>query len=140
MGALIRYNLAGVLHGQRYLGPLLFFIIVLSVFTLNDPGALTATYVVSVGSLLITMCWLTVTIVNREDPVRRAIQSVVSRGSGRVLLADLLLALLFGAALTGVGLVLPIFTGTHVWTIHSDSVPSVATAVSREPSSVSQVR
>lgn len=115
MGALIRYNLAAVLHGQRYVAPLLLFIIVLSVFTVNDPGALTGSYTVSAGCLLVALCWLTVTIVNHEDPVRRSIQSVVAGGSGRVLLAEVVLALLFGVALTVVGLIYPILVGKQTW-------------------------
>jgi hypothetical protein len=115
MGALIRYNLAAVVHGQRYVAPLLLFLIVLSVFTINDPGALTGSYTVSAGCLLVALCWLTVIIVNHEDPVRRSIQSVVAGGSGRVLLAEILLALLFGVALTVVGLIFPILSGKHTW-------------------------
>lgn len=116
MIALIRYELAAVLHGQRYLAPLLLFVIALSVLTINDQGPLTGSYAVSAGSLLITMCWLTVTVVNHEDPVRRAITGVAAGGSGPVLLAEILLSLLAGVFLTGVGLVFPILAGQHVWT------------------------
>lgn len=116
MGALIRYNLAALVHGQRYLAPLLLFIVALCVFTINDQGPLTGSYVVCASSLLIAMCWLTVTIVNHEDPVRRAITIVTAGGSGRVLLAEIILALLIGAVLVGVGLAFPIFSGYHVWT------------------------
>ena len=116
MIALIRYQLAALLHGQRYLAPVLLFLVALSVLTINDQGPLTGSYVVSAGSLLIAMCWLTVTIVNHEDPVRRAITGVTAGGSGRVLLAEILLSLLAGALLTGVGLVFPIVAGQHVWT------------------------
>jgi hypothetical protein len=116
MIALVRYQLAALLHGQRYLAPLLLFLIALSVLTINDQGPLTGSYAVSAGSLLIAMCWLTVTIVNHEDPVRRAITGVTAGGSGRVLLAEILLSLLAGALLTGVGLVFPIVAGQHVWT------------------------
>lgn len=115
MGALIRYNLAAVLHGQRYVAPLLFFGIVLSVFTVNDSGLLTNTYVVSASVLLISMCWLTVTIVNHEDPVRRAIQSVTAGGSQRVLAAEVILAVLAGVLLTVVGLIFPLLVGNHAW-------------------------
>ncbi len=116
MGALIRYQLAAVLHGQRYLAPLLLFGTVLSVFTVNDQGPLTGSYVVSAGSLLIATCWLTVTIVNHEDPVRRAISGVTAGGPARVLLAEAVLALLLGAVLCVVGLGFPILAGRHVWT------------------------
>jgi hypothetical protein len=116
MSALIRYQLAAVLHGQRYLAPLLLFVIALSVLTINDQGPLTGSYAVSAGSLLIAMCWLTVTIVNHEDPVRRAVTAVTAGGFRAVLRAEILLALLAGAVLTGAGLVFPIVAGQHVWT------------------------
>ncbi|GAA1609898.1 hypothetical protein [Actinoplanes couchii] len=115
MVALIRYQLAAVVHGQRYVAPLLFFGIVLTVFTVNDGGLLTNTYVVSASTLLISMCWLTVTIVNHEDPVRRSIQSVTAGGAGRVLAAEMLLALLSGVVLLGFGLAFPILLGQHRW-------------------------
>jgi hypothetical protein len=85
--ALIRYYLAATVHGQRYLAPLLFDIAVLCVFTINDSGPLVGSYVVSAASLLLTACWLTVTIVNLEDPVRRAITLVAAGGAVRVLAA-----------------------------------------------------
>jgi hypothetical protein len=116
MVALIRYQLAALLHGQRYLAPLLLFLIALSVLTVNDQGPLTGSYAVSAGSLLIAMCWLTVTIVNHEDPVRRAVTGVTAGGPGRALLGEILLSLLVGALLAGVGLLFPIVSGRHVWT------------------------
>jgi hypothetical protein len=116
MGALIRYNLAAVVHGQRYLAPLLVFVIALSVFTINDQGPLTGSYVAAGGSLLIAMCWLTVTIVNHEDPVRRSVSIVLAGGSSRVLFAEVLLALLAGTVLTVIGLIFPILSGQHTWT------------------------
>ncbi|GGM47341.1 hypothetical protein GCM10011608_35140 [Micromonospora sonchi] len=115
MGALIRYNLAAVVHGQRYVAPLLFFGIVLTVFTVNDSGPLANIYVVSASTLLVSMCWLTVTILNHEDPVRRSIQSVTAGGSSRVLVAEVVLALLIGVGLTVVGLIFPILSGSHHW-------------------------
>jgi hypothetical protein len=115
MVALIRYNLAAVVHGQRYLAPLLIFAITLSVFTINDQGPLTGSYVAAAGALLLTMCWLTVTIINHEDPVRRSILIVLAGSSTRVLFAEVLLALLAGLALTLVGLIFPILSGQHLW-------------------------
>jgi hypothetical protein len=116
MTAAIRYYLAATLHGQRYLAPLLLNLTALSVFTINDTGPLTGSYVVSAGSLLLTMCWLTVTIANLEDPTRRAITIVATGGPARALAAVVFLALLAGAALIGVGTVFPILSGTHVVT------------------------
>jgi hypothetical protein len=111
--ALIRYYLAATVHGQRYLAPLLFDLAVLSVFTINDAGPLIGSYVVSAASLLLTSCWLTVTIVNLEDPVRRAITLVAAGGAMRVLAAEAGLAVLAGVVLIGVGTIFPIVSGSH---------------------------
>ncbi|MEV6849829.1 hypothetical protein [Actinoplanes sp. NPDC051411] len=116
MPALIRYYLAATVHGQRYLAPLLFDLAVLSVFTINDAGPLIGSYVVSAASLLLTSCWLTVTIVNLEDPVRRAITLVAAGGAMRVLAAEAGLAVLAGGALIGVGTIFPIVSGSHTVT------------------------
>ena len=116
MAALIRYYLAATVHGQRYLAPLLFDLSVLAVFTINDSGPLVGSYVVSAASLLLTACWLTVTIVNLEDPVRRAITLVTAGGAARVLAAEAGLATLAGIGLIGVGTVFPIVSGSHVVT------------------------
>jgi hypothetical protein len=114
--ALIRYYLAATVHGQRYLGPLLLDLAALAVFTINDTGSLTGSYVVSAASLLLTACWLTVTIVNLEDPVRRLITLVAAGGAARVLAAEAGLAVLAGVVLIGVGTIFPIVSGSHVVT------------------------
>jgi hypothetical protein len=115
--ALIRYYLAATVHGQRYLAPLLFDVAVLCVFTINDAGPLIGSYVVSSASLLLTACWLTVTIVNLEDPVRRAITLVAAGGAMRVLAAEAGLAVLAGVVLIGVGTIFPIVSGSHTVTV-----------------------
>ncbi|MET0494554.1 MAG: hypothetical protein ABW000_15640 [Actinoplanes sp.] len=129
MTALIRYHLAATVHAQRYLAPLLFYALVLTVFTVNDQGPLAGSYVVSAGALLLTMCWLTITILNLENPARRAITVVTAGGAGRVLAAETLLALLAGAVLIGVGTVFPILSGEHVVTAAEVGVGVLASAV-----------
>jgi hypothetical protein len=124
--ALIRYYLAATVHGQRYLAPLLLDLAVLSVFTINDAGPLTGSYVVSAASLLLTSCWLTVTIVNLEDPVRRAITLVAAGGAVRVLAAEAGLAVLAGVVLIGVGTVFPILSGSHTVTFDGVAVGVLA--------------
>ncbi|WP_306206735.1 hypothetical protein [Actinoplanes sp. RD1] len=114
--ALVRSGLAAMLHGQRYLAPLLLHLSVLSIFTVNDIGPLTGSYVVAAGSLLVASCWLTITIRNQEDPARRAVSTVTAGGPGRLLAAEIVLALLTGLALLLGGTVFPIVAGDHVVT------------------------
>jgi hypothetical protein len=115
VGALIRYNLAAVVHSQRYLAALLLDIVALCVFTINDQGPLTGSYVAAAAALLLSMCWLTVTIINHEDPVRRSISIVLAGSSDRVLFSEVALALLAGVVLAVVGVLFPIVSGQHTW-------------------------
>ncbi|WP_305787655.1 hypothetical protein [Symbioplanes lichenis] len=116
MIALVRFQLAAMLHGQRYLAPVLLHLSVLSIFTVNDIGPLTGSYVVVAGSLLVAACWLTITVLNQEDPTRRAVSIVTAGGPGRLLTAETTLALLAGFALLLVGTVFPIVAGDHLVT------------------------
>ncbi len=113
MTALIRYHLALTVHAQRYLGPLLLHLCALTIFTVNDFGPLTGSYVVAAGSLLLASCWLTVSILNQEGPARRAVTTVTAGGPARVLAAETTLALMAGLALTVIGTIFPIVSGTH---------------------------
>ena len=129
MTALLRYQLATTVHAQRYLAPLLFYALVLTVFTVNDQGPLVGSYVVSSGGLLLTTCWLTVTILNLENPVRRAVTVVTAGGAGRVLAGETSLSLLAGVVLIAVGTIFPILSGEHVVTVAEVSVGVLAQAV-----------
>ena len=128
MTALVRYYLALTVHAQRYLAPLLLHATALTVFTVNDAGPLTGSYVVVAGSLLLVTCWLTVTIVNLEDPARRAVTLVTAGGAGRVFTAEVALSLLAGVALIAVGTVFPILSGRHEVTAAAVGVGVVAQA------------
>lgn len=128
MTALVRYYLALTVHAQRYLAPLLLHATVLTVFTVNDTGPLVGSYVVVAGSLLLVACWLTVTIVNLEDPARRAVTLVTAGGAGRVLAAEVVLVLLAGAALIVVGTVFPVLSGRHEVTVAALAVGVAAQA------------
>lgn len=116
MIALIRYSLASMLHAQRYLAPVLLFLAILAVLTINDQGSLAAVYVVCAGGLFVCSAWLTITLINMEDPVHRAVTIVNAGRSRTVLIATTCLALIVCLALTGVGMVFPLFSGRHVVT------------------------
>jgi hypothetical protein len=115
--ALIRYSFARTLHGQRYLAPVLLYVIALGTFTVRDTGTLTSIYAVVAGILLVCSAWLTTTVVNAEDPIHRAVAVVSAGGSRRVLAAEATLSLLLSAGvLTAVGMVLPLLDGRHTVT------------------------
>lgn len=118
MIALLRYTLAVMLHSQRYLPPLMLFIGVAIMFTGSaDVGPVAPIYGVVAGVLFACSTWLTVVLVNAEDPGRRSI-TVVNIGRSRsVLIANVLVALavclLVAAPLLGV----PTLVGNHTITL-----------------------
>jgi hypothetical protein len=113
MTALVRYVLAGLGTSQRYVPPALLFVISVVALTSGGPASLVPSYSVSTLAQFICMTWLTVVLVNAEDPVQRAITAVAAQGSRRVLLADVCAALLVSATLTAFGLTYPIAVGAH---------------------------
>jgi hypothetical protein len=70
--AFYRYLLRSVLLSQRYLPPTLFFLAALAVGTSSDSGPLESSYAFCVLAMLVCTTWLTVSIVNHEDPTLSA--------------------------------------------------------------------
>lgn len=116
MTALVHYVLSLVVRGQGYLAPVLLFLTALVVLTTNNQGALPATYVACALTQLVCLTWLTAAVVNAENPDQRAMTVVAAGGSRRVLVANVLAAVLACLVLTAVGVVYPVLTGDHVVT------------------------
>ncbi|GAA1194248.1 hypothetical protein F4556_001604 [Kitasatospora gansuensis] len=113
MTALCRFTLARLLHSQRYLPPVLLFLALVTVLTSSDSGPLTAVYGVCAGSMFLTSCWLTVSLVNLDEPQGRAIAVVSSGSARRLFAADALVALGICLLLTLFGLAYPLVAGHH---------------------------
>lgn len=113
MIALVRYTLANVVLSQRYLPPVLLFLVVLVVFTGADSGPLLPVYAVSAGAVFVCGTWLTIVTINAEDPTQRAVTVVNAGGSGRVLVASVWVAFAWCVFLGVVGLLYPLVTGHH---------------------------
>lgn len=113
MIALFRYTLANVVLSQRYLPPMLVFLVVLVVFTGADSGPLLPVYAVSAAAVFVCGTWLTVVTVNAEDPTQRAVTVVNAGGSGRVLVASVWVAFAWCVFLGVIGLFYPLLTGHH---------------------------
>ena len=75
--ALFRYTMAIMLHSQRYVPPALLFVVCTGIFA---NGAATQPVVplfaAMTGVVFACSAWLTVSLVNVEDPVQRAITAV----------------------------------------------------------------
>lgn len=102
---MIRYQLALFAHSQRYLPPVLAYLILLAVLY-NDPTApVPPEFAVGAGGLTVVSCWLTVALVDAEDPVQRLITLVHARRLSTVLGGIVAAAGLCCAVLAAVSLV-----------------------------------
>jgi hypothetical protein len=124
--ALYRYLLTSVLLSQRYLPPTLIFLAALAVGTTSDNGPLQSSYAFCVLAMLVCTTWLTVSIVNHEDPTQRQITVVTMGSSLRVLATTVAVVVTWCVPLLIIGLVYPIVTGNHVVTAGTLAVGAAA--------------
>jgi hypothetical protein len=73
MIAVTRYNLALLGHSQRYIPATVAFLFVLALQSGDSRSPLLPEFSVSGGALLVVSCWLTVALLDVEDPVQRLI-------------------------------------------------------------------
>ncbi|WP_410791462.1 hypothetical protein [Kribbella sp. C-35] len=126
MSALYRYLLTSVLLSQRYLPPTLIFLAAMAVGTTSDNGPLQSSYAFCVLAMLVCTTWLTVSIVNHEDPTQRKITLVMIGSSLRVLTMTVAVVITWCVPLLVIGLVYPILTGKHVVTAGDLAVGAAA--------------
>ncbi|MFI5733521.1 hypothetical protein ACIA49_25625 [Kribbella sp. NPDC051587] len=116
MSALYRFLMTSVLLSQRYLPPTLIFLAALAVGTTSDNGPLQSSYAFCVLAMLVCTTWLTVSIVNHEDPTQRRITLVMIGSSAKVLAMTVAVILTWCVPLIVIGLCYPLITGKHVVT------------------------
>lgn len=73
MLAMTRYYLALLGHSQRYLPAILVYLAVNTVLYTDPKSPLLPQYGISAGSLLVVSCWLTIAMLDIEDPVQRLV-------------------------------------------------------------------
>ena len=111
MLALIRFGLANMLHAQRYLAPVVLFLTIMSVGTINSQGPLAPLYALASGAVFLCSAWLTVILINADDPTHRAI-TIVAAGRARTVLISLICVSGIGClVLSAIGLVFPLIVG-----------------------------
>ncbi|QUQ66570.1 hypothetical protein [Kutzneria sp. CA-103260] len=98
---MIRYLLADLFKSQRWLPPVFVYLAVAGILYGGDPGTPRPPYGVSEMALFPLAAWLTVVLVNNEDPVQRHV-TLAAVGGWRRLLGGLVGA----AAVLNGGLVL----------------------------------
>lgn len=114
MIALARYTLAVMVHSQRYLPPVLLFVVCLGTFA-HDVGVEPVLPIFATMTAVAFVCaaWLTIALVTAEDPVQRAITSVNAGRSWPQLVAVVLVVLATFVALIVVLLALPLILGNR---------------------------
>lgn len=126
MTAVFRYVLATVLHSQRYVAPAVFFIVVVAILTASDSGPLLQTYSASAAAMLAGTVWLTVAVVGVEEPVGRSVLVVAAGRSRDVLVATVAVVFAFCAVLGVIGLIYPLYSGSHEVTARAVELGAVA--------------
>jgi hypothetical protein len=117
--------MTSVLLSQRYLPTALIFLALMAVGTTSDSGPLQS-YAFCVLAMLVCTTWLTVSIVNQEDPTQRKITLVMIGSSLRILAITLVVVLTWCIPLLVAGLVYPIVTGRHEVTTGILAVGAIA--------------
>ena len=107
MNALLRYTWRDTVHGQGWVAPVLCFGLVVAVVS-TQAGSVLPTFALLATALLFISTWLTVVIVNNEDPVQLSITESCAGGRARVRLSKLLLSYLVSLLLGFVAMLPPI--------------------------------
>lgn len=111
MIALLRYILSDTFHAQRWVAPVV-CLAVLDAIISSQTGSLLPTYAILATTMLFIATWLTVIIVNNEDPVQLSITETCAGSRSKVRLSKLLFSYLLVVALGLVAMLPPIFIGS----------------------------
>ncbi len=106
MLALTRYYLALLGHSQRYLPALLAYLALCVILYADPHSPPLPLFGVSAGGLLVVSCWLTIALLDIEDPVQRLVTLSHARQWRR---------LITGAVLTVLGCSLVLTVITEAW-------------------------
>ena len=106
MIALVRYVATDTLRSQRWVAPLLSFAVIDAIIGAQTGSALPS-YAIGAAALLFITTWLTVVVVNNEDPVQQSITEVCARSQTQVRVAKLLVSLVIAVVLGVLGMIAP---------------------------------
>lgn len=107
MVALLRYILSDTFHAQSWVAPVLTLGVVDAIVSAQT-GSVLPTFAVLATALLFIATWLTVVIVNNEDPVQQSITETCAGDSGRVRLSKLIFSFVLAVLLGLIAMVPPI--------------------------------
>ena len=112
MTALLRYIAADAAGSQRWVAPMLCFLVAMTVLDAGGGSALSC-YGSTSAAMLAVAIWLTIAVAGSEDPIQTAVTVVTVGSSVRVRLAKLAAAYAACLPLTLGAVAWPLLTGGH---------------------------
>jgi hypothetical protein len=105
--ALVTYISRDFVRSQRWVAPVLSFLVVVATVDANS-GSVLPTYATSAALLLFISTWVTITVNNTEDPVQQEVTGVTAGGRLPLHLAKLATAYLLAVLLSIAALIGPL--------------------------------
>ena len=112
MFALLRYTLSDTFDTQRWVAPVVSLGVIVSIVSAQT-GSLLPTYAILATAMLFIGTWLTVVVVNNEDPVQQNITEACAGSRAKVRLTKLLFSFVFCTTLGLLAMVPPIFLSSN---------------------------
>src|ERR1700722_11665551 len=106
MIALVRYVGRDTLRSQRWVAPLLGFAAIDAIIG-AQAGSVLPSYAIGAAALLFIATWLTVVIINNEDPIQLTITEVCAGSQAKVRLSKILVSLLLAVVIGVLGMIVP---------------------------------
>ncbi len=106
MIALVRYVSRDVFRSQRWVAPLVCFAAIDAIVGAQT-GSVLPSYAIGAAALLFIATWLTVVVVNSEDPIQQSITEVCAGSQTKVRSAKLAASFLMAVAAGVLGMIAP---------------------------------
>ena len=106
MIALVRYVGSDTLRSQRWVAPMLCFAAIDAIIGAQT-GSVLPSYAIGAAALLFIATWLTVVIVNNEDPIQLSITEVCAGSQTKVRAVKLAVSLMIAVGLGVLGMIVP---------------------------------
>ncbi|TDV43665.1 hypothetical protein [Actinophytocola oryzae] len=116
--ALVRYLASDLLRSQRFLLPILLYVLLLAPLFKEDPGPPPQSWTVTALALYPVSCWLAVIVANTEDSGQRDVTIAAAGRRGRVAAGVLLTCLLADLLLVAVAVCWPMLTTGYAFSAH----------------------
>jgi hypothetical protein len=114
--AMTRYELALLGHSQRYVPAVVAFLAVLAIQYTDQASPVLPEFAVSSAALLVVGCWLTIALLDVEDPAQRLVTLSHARGWRPMLTGVVLAVLACAVALTAASEIWSVVVHRHAAT------------------------